>query len=70
MRPGNWDGLLPTGKTRQSTLSVQIPYDMQVHPTEPMLYSTSDKALKQEGEDARYDILSNPLTNDCGRAVA
>jgi hypothetical protein len=24
MRSGNWDGLLPTGKTRQSTLSVSL----------------------------------------------
>jgi tRNA(Leu) C34 or U34 (ribose-2'-O)-methylase TrmL len=34
----------------------QTPYGMQVHPTEPMQYSTSDKELKQEGEDAGYDV--------------
>jgi hypothetical protein len=39
---------------------VYIHYGMQVHPTEPMRYSTSDKALKQEGEDAGYEI---PITH-------
>lgn len=39
---------------------VQTPYGMQVHPTEPMRYGTSDKALKQTGQDAGYEI---PITH-------
>jgi tRNA(Leu) C34 or U34 (ribose-2'-O)-methylase TrmL len=38
----------------------QTPYGMQVHPTEPMRYGTSDKALKQTGQDAGYEI---PITH-------
>jgi hypothetical protein len=42
----------------------QTPYGMQVHPTEPMGYTTSDKALKQMGIDASYNIS---ITHYCFR---
>jgi Protein of unknown function (DUF3435) len=39
---------------------VQTPYGMDVHPAEPIHYSTGEKASKQDGEDAGYQI---PITH-------
>ena|SRR2546423_6825325 len=38
----------------------QTPYGMRVHPTEPMRYSTSDRAMKRLGNDAGYP---DPITH-------
>lgn len=39
---------------------IQTPYGMRVHPTEPILYNTSNKALKKLGEGAG---IPDPITH-------